>query len=137
MAKAKAKATQLRLAVALPRTTRKKPKAKAKANGKAIAPPPPAWIALCDVPTKHPTNSVNSGDAAVEKDGNLDDRTPSRAQTYVFQKYFSDLPKDIQTKWNDLFASKTPGKQLKKKRNHQRGGEADRRLEEQTGRAAH
>ena len=46
--------------------------------------------------------------------GGLDDRPPSRAQTYVFEKYFSDLPSNIQTKWNDIIASKTPGKQLKK-----------------------
>ena len=87
------------------------------------------------MPTKHPTNSVNSGDAAVEKDENLDDRAPSRAQTYVFHKYFNDLPMEIQTKWKEILTSKESGKQLKNKRKHQRGGEADRNVEEPTGRS--
>ena len=46
------------------------------------------------------------------KDG-VDSSAPSRAQKYVWDKYFDQMPQSVQDSYNNMKSSKEPGKRLK------------------------
>ena len=97
---------------------KEKGKAKAKAKGARASFPDVGQLALRD------NDGLAEGEEEEEAedegtndlaDGETDRRKCSRAQMYVFKKFFSQLPQEIQNKWNTLIApGGAPGKQLAK-----------------------
>ena len=84
---------------------KEKKKAKAKAKGARASFPDVGQLALRD------NDGLAEGEEEEEAedegtndlaDGETDRRKCSRAQMYVFKEFFSQLPQEIQNKWNTL-----------------------------------